>query len=1062
MAFAAAPDPSCASNGIFNIFHMPCGTDASAGILHEIFGPVIASLIPGMVDSGHAVLIPEFIQNFNTVLASGIFLVYAVIIVVGSVNTGHHGKFLGQQWDSIWTPIRVVAGTACMVPLKYGFAAAQIVVLVFILWGAHAASVVWYLSLKDVQYGTPPTVPVSAQNMVNATLTNDLIISTLNQISNNTLSPSKAIDIPEQQISFFSPAASDIQKMFTTVSPDMCKIALNLVDSYGTPLPDAKITGANFNHYQLCQTFMSDFAASKKPTFIDSTISQAPNSYAAGIIGSFVNAWSSCDTPGTGEQYPNVSSSCYEQEPGAKPSISYMSHYGMMMGAPAAKPRWNAQSMADGIVTQKSYAYYYPGNSNAPAQLALQAAINKFVSANITPGACRQEQSDCSNDLTQVIKAYNNYLKKATQYPSAGYTLSATGLTPMATSNTKGAPSDNNPLIPGTHRQLDSSWWNAGSVYLMVDQQMAKNLSNLLSQISGTANHLAHFLLTNNEQTNVSIALETAHYGDQETNSDTAAMILNSHTESGQAPNLWAAYVNANCAAPGQIICSQLSALPTANSLPLYLLAEKLQQTDPTTGLYVLTRLSQVITANDLAADSFTMDLPVKNAMDNIFQGLLGGSTGGKAAQSITNLMDEVYNLGVDGGKYNALGKNLSVIQNAQRTGMDMISTVIASVQNIYKHYENQYQSLQTAVIATSATTSGASLALSTAAILSGIWGRSGLAAGLGAGAEATAQLGQTALQVTTLLKMSDILQSLMWLPIVIVVLTALFTAGVAFALMLPLMPFILFWAGQIAWILGTLEAIVAAPFLMMTLVLPGGHHFAGHSVPGLRILLGIIFRPVLMVLGLLIGLVLTYIVISFSADAFHVVAITLIGGKMNGADVNGIIPNTAQYTETRGIIACLMLFLYCSFLMMAFQKCFSPIYLLPEKVTQMMGGQADKAGEQDLQQLQQGVTQQSQSLAQSGGQGLNKGIEAQQQQTQAKSRASESGTGTSSKPYGSAKQGLYDKSNWSSHFPKKDSEAGLADSKPGGGGGKGGPDMQKPEDNPTLQGKPPKTDTPS
>ena len=65
MAFTTAPDPSCASNGIFNIFHMPCGTDASAGILHEIFGPVIASLIPGMVDSGHAVLIPEFIQNFN-------------------------------------------------------------------------------------------------------------------------------------------------------------------------------------------------------------------------------------------------------------------------------------------------------------------------------------------------------------------------------------------------------------------------------------------------------------------------------------------------------------------------------------------------------------------------------------------------------------------------------------------------------------------------------------------------------------------------------------------------------------------------------------------------------------------------------------------------------------------------------------------------------------------------------------------------------------------------------------------------------------------------------------
>ena len=285
---------------------------------------------------------------------------------------------------------------------------------------------------------------------------------------------------------------------------------------------------------------------------------------------------------------------------------------------------------------------------------------------------------------------------------------------------------------------------------------MAKNLSNLLSQISSPENHLAHFLLMNNEQTNVSIARKTAHYGEQETNSDTASMILSSDPTSDQAPNLWEAYVNGYCTIPGQQECKELSALPIANSLSLYLLSEKLQQTDPATGLYVLTRLSQVITANDLEPDSFTMDLPM---------------------------------LPID-----------------------------------------------------------------------------------------------------------------------------------AFC-------FVLGWS-KIAWIPGTLEAIIAAPFLMMTLVLPGGHHFAGHSIPGLRILLGIIFRPCLWFWVYLVGLVPIYIVIIFSADAFHVVAITLIGGKMNGTNVTGIIPNTAQYTETRGIIACLMLFLYCSFLMLAFQKCFSPIYL--------------------------------------------------------------------------------------------------------------------------------------
>ena len=173
----------------------------------------------------------------------------------------------------------------------------------------------------------------------------------------------------------------------------------------------------------------------------------------------------------------------------------------------------------------------------------------------------------------------------------------------------------------------------------------------------------------------------------------------------------------------------------------------------------------------------------------------------------------------------------------------------------------------------------------------------------------------------------------------------------------------------------------------------------------------------------------------------------------MNGTNVTGIIPNTAQYTETLGIIACLMLFLYCSFLMLAFQKCFSPIYLLPEKVTQMMGGQADKAGEQDLQQLQQGVTQQGQSLAQSGGQGMNKGIEAQQQHTQAVSRAGESGTGASSKAYGSMKGGMYDKEAWGRNFGG-DISAGLTSNEDSKGGASQG-DSSNAANNPGLQGTP-------
>ena len=638
----------------------------------------------------------------------------------------------------------------------------------------------------------------------------------------------------------------------------------------------------------------------------------------------------------------------------------------------------------------------------------------------------------CTNNINSIIKAFNTYLQSHSGIPTTGNKLDVTQDAPTA------QDTSSNSLIPGTHTPLNSSWWNAGEVYLLIDQQMAKNLHKTLeslSNLTGT-DGLPHFSIKQIESTSLIFTLAPWYYE----NTHIKAMQLNAATtlyaasNSTTAPGLWSKYVQGYNKVPS--IYTALSSLPANNSLALFMISQKINPNQ----VYIFQRLFQVMAANDMLGSDFASQLPLKNAMDKIFTGLLGNS-GGAVAGQITSLMNEVYNLGVTKPSYGMIGKNLSVIQNAQRTGMDMITTTINSVESVYTHYENQYQDLRNRVEIIGATSTATAGALAGAALAAGGFGSSGWAAGLGAMSEVTAQTGQMAVQITTMLKMSDILQSLMWLPVVIVVLTALFTAGISFALMLPLMPFILFWAGQIAWILGCLEAVIAAPFLMMTLVLPGGHHFAGHSVPGLRMLLGIIFRPVLMVLGLLIGLVLTYIVISFSADAFHVVAVTLIGGTMGGSPtpIDGIIPNTPAYQDARGVVSCLMLFLYCSFLMLAFQKCFSPIYLLPEKVTQMMGGQADKAGEQDLQQLQQGVNQQSQSLAQSGGQSMNKGVEAQQQKTQAQSRGWESGAGASSKPYGQAKSSLYDKEAWQRRADANGSgSAGLGNQPKGNGGGGG------------------------
>ena len=1058
---------ACTSNSIFGLFNMPCANDASAIILQEIFGRQIASMVTGMTMPPTAQLIPQFIYNFNSVLLTGALLLYAIIITVGTVNTSHHGKFLGQQWDSIWTILRIIFGTVFMVPLKYGFNIAQIIVLGCILFGAHAASVVWYSSLHNVYTGTTPTVPASAMDIVKQAIANELVMATYNAETHNK-HPTRIPLANQTTGNLFSPEATGLRSNIQQLTPSFCKVALGLVSAYPSQGnlvsvdPDQSITGMALAKYNACQQFVSDFLASQNypyyassqyASIFDKSGETGPaqmwigNTIYAPTIW-YLNASLYSFFPGKGPDGSNHIYAAQIANPGIQGTV--LKIYGQQTGG-SFNTTPPSRAAATGYIKISTVAQYIPPPTKPTAsQIALLNAINTFIQNNILAQKCLSPTPDksCSNNIDEIIKDFNQNMPGIAPLPAKGMEISSSTMTPTA--------SEHDP-IPGTHTPLNSSWWNAGEIYLIVDKQMAANLSELYKQLSNLSgpSPVGQYQANTNATTRLSMSLGT----NGKTVTSTASAFFSAAYQSTAATGLWKDFLAGTGWDKNGFLYKTFSEVPASDSLSFLLLANALDIKANPGGAYVISRLIQVMQANGmLGSDNSSTLTPIVGAMNKIFDGLLGSTDGASVSGNLTGLMDEVYSLGVSNNAYGMIGKNLSVIQNAQRTGMDMIVTVMNSITTVYNHFETQYNDLRSKVSAIGLGTTTAAASLATIAAASGfipVEG-AGIAAGTGAVAEVTAQAGQMAIQITSLLKMSSILQSLMWLPIVIVVLTALFTAGVAFALMLPLIPFILFWAGQIAWILGSLEAVIAAPFLMLALILPGGHHFAGHSVPGLRMLLGVIFRPLLMVLGLLIGLVLTYIVISFSADAFHVVAVTLIGGKMNGVMQAGIIPNTANYKDANGIIACLLLFVYCSFLMLAFQKCFSPIYLLPEKVIQMMGGQADKAGEQDLQGLQQGVTQQSQSLAQSGGQAANKGIEAQQQKTQATQRSWESGAGASSKPYSQSKQGLYDKEAWQRHKDgKKNQSAGLSAQ---GGGSAGsntsGGSSSRPENNPALQGR--------
>ena len=210
---------------------------------------------------------------------------------------------------------------------------------------------------------------------------------------------------------------------------------------------------------------------------------------------------------------------------------------------------------------------------------------------------------------------------------------------------------------------------------------------------------------------------------------------------------------------------------------------------------------------------------------------------------------------------------------------------------------------------------------------------------------------------------MVNMTKAMMLLPLAFVVLTMLFSAGIQFALIIPMTPYIIFWAGQTSWLLNTIEAMVAAPLVCLTLLHPGGHSYYGHSNQAYKMLINVVLKPVLLVFGTLASMVLIYIIVVYSAQGFHTMGNSIVGSFMTfnyGKNPDGTYQNYDRVTNVRAILSLMLIFMYSTFLTMVFNKCFSVIYVIPEKVVQWLGGQSDSFGKEDAQQLAQASQQQA------------------------------------------------------------------------------------------------------
>lgn len=194
----------------------------------------------------------------------------------------------------------------------------------------------------------------------------------------------------------------------------------------------------------------------------------------------------------------------------------------------------------------------------------------------------------------------------------------------------------------------------------------------------------------------------------------------------------------------------------------------------------------------------------------------------------------------------------------------------------------------------------------------------------------------------------------MMFLPIIMGLLVTTFVQGCILAIYIPMVPFIIFTFTAIGWFIAVIEAMIAAPLVALGMTHPEGHDMMGKSEQALMLLLNVFLRPILMIIGLIGGMILSY------------VALTILD--------KGFIIILRQYFK--GLFAFMATFsIYCGLAMTLVHVCYGLIYQIPDRVMRWIGLQTE-AGGQAQQALQESKGAYEKQV-QSGAEGAMKGVSA-------------------------------------------------------------------------------------
>ena len=192
---------------------------------------------------------------------------------------------------------------------------------------------------------------------------------------------------------------------------------------------------------------------------------------------------------------------------------------------------------------------------------------------------------------------------------------------------------------------------------------------------------------------------------------------------------------------------------------------------------------------------------------------------------------------------------------------------------------------------------------------------------------------------------------SMIILPFVFAILGITFTSGVMYAYYIPMLPYLFFTFGGLAWMMSVIEAMIAAPIVALGVTHPEGNQAFGKADQAIMLLLNVFLRPSLMILGYVAAIILSYVGIWLLNAGFD----TAIGGTFN------------YYTNSAYNFGILfMMLIYTGAYVGMAQKAFDfGINKLPDGILKWLGSGVSSLGSEVAGEISRDVKQQGQQHGQ-------------------------------------------------------------------------------------------------